>query len=152
MHTKEHAATYYTGLAAQAQAHRNAKALQAGQAAREAVPAEWDDERLTDDEAQGEAEDQILSTSASVADCLAKLCDTPAGWLPVDVSTLTIGGRFMAGGQPAHVLLAVLLNGPNRDIYRAALALRDMLRRELADEIRDRKAEVIAADLAGVAE
>jgi len=108
-------------------------------------PCECCDEVLTEDEARGEAQDQILSHAESVADWLAKACDTPAGRMPLDVTPLT--PLQIMEGTPA-LLLTVLMNGDNTQALRALHQLRELAAVAFADQIKERAGELLRAAVA----
>lgn len=114
-----------------------------------------DDDRLTPEQAAEDAEDELLSTPAVVADTLARLCDpgwdTPGaarpGCDPIDVRTLC-QPELDADVLSAHELLAVAMTGRRDEALRALLALRDRVRDALAADIKERAAEMLAEDRA----
>ena len=95
---------------------------------------------MTQDEAQSEAAEQILSHAESVADWLAKACDTPAGREPLDVRALE-PVQIMEGAAP--MLLAVLMNGDNTQALRALHRLRELAAVEFKREIDERAASLL---------
>lgn len=100
-----------------------------------------DDEKLSEDDAQSEATDQILSYAESVADWLAKAYDTDEGRMPLDVRTLD--AMQILEASPA-VLLTVLMNGDSQQILRAVHRLRELAAAEFKREIDQRTAELLA--------
>lgn len=101
---------------------------------------EADDDELTEDDARSEATDQILSFSESVADWLAKACDTDEGRSPLDVRALE--PVQILNGSPA-MLLAVLMNGDNTQALRALHRLRELAAAGFDDVITQRAAEMM---------
>lgn len=102
------------------------------------------DAPMTPAQAHDEATDQILSFAESVADWMAKACDTDAGRLPLDVRDLE--PLQIIEGSPA-LLVAVLMNGDNSQVLRAVYRLREMAAKNFATEIDERAAELLAAAL-----
>jgi hypothetical protein len=102
------------------------------------------DAPMTPAQAHDEATDQILSFAESVADWMAKACDTPAGRLPLDVRGLE--PLQIIEGSPA-LLVSVLMNGDNSQVLRAVYRLREMAAKNFAAEIDERAAELLAAAL-----
>lgn len=104
-------------------------------------PCECCDEVMTEDEARGEAQDQILSVADSTSDWLAKECNTDAGRLPKDVRHLT--GRDFMEATPA-TCWATLLTGNDAQIRMAAHRLRDLALVDHGDLIKLRASEILA--------
>lgn len=100
-------------------------------------PGEFD---VSPEDAESEATEQVLSYSESVADWLAKACDTPAGREPLDVRALE-PVQIMEGAAP--MLLAVLMNGDNTQALRALHRLRELAAVEFKLEIDERAAELL---------
>lgn len=100
-----------------------------------------DSDTLTPDQAHDEATDQILSYAESVADWLAKACDTDAGRMPLDVRDLE--PLQIIEGSPA-LLVAVLMTGDNTQVLRAVHGLREMAGKNFAAEINERAALLLA--------
>ena len=100
-----------------------------------ADPRTDDDEALSADDARDMATDHVLSYAESVADWLAKACDTPAGRAALDVSALSAGQ--VIEGTPA-TLLAVLMTGDNTQALRALHRLRELAGRAFAAEVAER--------------
>ena len=101
---------------------------------------EQDDEAMTPEQAEEEAAEQILSHAESVADWLAKACDTDAGRMPLDVRALE-PVQIMEGG--AAMLLAVLMNGDNTQALRALHRLRELAGKHFEREISERKEQLL---------
>lgn len=101
---------------------------------------EVDDDALTEDDARSEATDQILSHAESVADWLAKACDTDEGRMPLDVTPLD--ALAIIEGSPA-VLLTVLMNGNNTQALRAMHRLRELAAANFRIEIEERTADLL---------
>jgi hypothetical protein len=104
-------------------------------------PRNDDDDSLTPDQAHDEAAEQVLSYAESVADWLAKACDTDAGRMPLDVRALE--PLQIIEGSPA-LLLSVLMNGDNSQVLRAVHGLREMAGKHFAAEINERSAQLLA--------
>ena len=102
------------------------------------------DDTLTPEKAEAEATKQVLSYSESVADWLAKACDTPAGRDPLDVLALE-PVQIIEGAAP--LLLAVLMNGDNTQALRALHRLRELAAVAFKREISER-AEAILREVA----
>lgn len=135
---------------------RSARAMSAAQAHYDNLspPEPDDDDLLTDDQALEQARAETLSAGASVADALAKLCDVPAGWEPVDVFALCGSGDPVDAVDVAtlqlHQLLAIVMTGEDKATMRALRELRDRLARELRDDIRGRADDLLAAQQADI--
>lgn len=97
---------------------------------------------VTEDEARAEATEQTLSYAESVADWLAKACDTPAGREPVRVLELT-PMRIISGGP--DLLLTVLMAGDNTQVLRAVHRLRELAAIEFRPAIDSRTASILEA-------
>lgn len=96
----------------------------------------------TADDARDAAREHILSYADSVADWLAKACDTPAGREPLDVSALT--EVEVISGTPA-LLMAVLMTGNNNtQALRAVYRLRELAAMAFRVEIDGRTASILA--------
>lgn len=135
---------------------RNAAAMNAGQMARESVPDEWDDDVLTEEQALDLARDESLSCGAGVADALAVICDpiqaltkqTPVGWPGrecIDVPSLC-KPEYDNYKRPAYELLAVVMLGDDKSALRALRSLREQVAGAMADQIKQRSAELLRAD------
>lgn len=98
------------------------------------------DETLSPEDAESEAAEHVLGHSESVADWLAKACDTPAGRESIDVRALD-AVQIMEGSAP--LLLAVLMNGDNTQALRALHRLRDLAAAQFKREIDERAAELL---------
>jgi hypothetical protein len=99
-----------------------------------------DDDELTEDDARDQATDQILSYAESVADWLAKACDTDAGRQPLDVRALE--PQQIIEGEPA-MLLTVLMNGDQKQAQQALFRLRELAAKNFAREINERTVELM---------
>lgn len=105
-----------------------------------ADPRTEDDDALTEADARDEATAQVLSYAESVADWLAKACDTAAGRQPLDVRALE--PLQIIDGSPA-LLLTVLMNGDQQQAMRALGRLRELAAVEFAPEINERAAAML---------
>lgn len=95
---------------------------------------------ISPEDAESEATEQILSHAESVADWLAKACDTDAGRMPLDVRALE-PVQIMEGAAP--MLLAVLMNGDNTQALRALHRLRELAGKHFEREISERKEQLL---------
>ena len=102
--------------------------------------AELGDDDYTEEQAESDATDYILSHAESMADWLAKACDTPAGREPLDVRALE-PVQIMEGAAP--MLMAVLMNGDNTQALRALHRLRELAAVEFKREIDERAASLL---------
>lgn len=99
-----------------------------------------DDETMTREDAEYEATEQLLSYAESVADWLAKACDTDAGRQPLDVRALE--PLQIIEGDPA-LLLTVLMNGDQLQAMRALHRLRELAAAAFKREITERADELM---------
>ena len=95
---------------------------------------------ISPEDAESEATEQILSHAESVADWLAKACDTDAGRMPMDVRALE-PVQIMEGAAP--MLLAVLMNGDNTQALRALHRLRELAGKHFEREISERAGQLL---------
>ena len=110
-------------------------------------PCDCCDEVMTADEARGEAIDQVLSYAESVADWLAKGCDSTEGRTPISVGDVSaLHPLQIIDGSPA-LLVAVLMHGDNTQVLRAVHKLRELAAKFFAAEIDERAGELLAGAL-----
>lgn len=122
---------------------RNAAAMRSAQASYETPTDVFEDEdALTEDMELEQARDEILSSGAWVADTLAKLTDSDAGWQSFDVFADDGESRLPAELTAAQ-LLAVVLLGFDRDAIAARYELRDRLASVLRADIRERADDLL---------
>ena len=110
---------------------------------------DFTDDLLTEDSALEQARDEWLGTAGAVADTLAKVCDTEAGWQPVDVFALTGSGdatdAVALDTLATHQLLSIVMLGTDAQALPALHALRERMALELRDDIRIRADELLDA-------
>lgn len=103
---------------------RNAAALAATQRAYDNLAPEDDDPVLDEMPTTEDAEQWVLGHAETVADCIAKLVDTPQGRKPIEPADCAAGEVFFAGAEHA---LAALMLGDEAAIVAAAYRLRGLV-------------------------
>lgn len=101
---------------------------------------DFDPDELDANTARDMARDQLCTTSAGVADWLAKVCDTDAGWTAVSTEQVDEADIH---GAPAHILLALILTGTNEQAQAARHELRRAFIKASRSDIDDRAAELL---------
>ena len=131
------AVAHYTEMARQA---ANMAALRAGQARFETAPELPDDDTLTADEAQSQAEDEMLTTAEPLADWIAKRCDNDQGRGPINTTRFADVDLIDCDRVP--VLLACLLAGDFAQMKAASCRLRTLYLKAERKAVQARAAEL----------
>lgn len=90
------------------------------------------------EDAEGIAQDEFLATPANVAQWLAKVTDTPAGWKPI-----TFAADPLPTSMTTAELLALLVSGTERQAREARYVLRDRYIAAHKTEIAARVADIM---------
>lgn len=116
-------------------------ALHSGQNWLEVLP-DWENDSLTQDAAEDQANHELMRTAAHTWQALHDLILEPHWYTVVDAETLC-RPELDTHDMPVHALLAVAMTGEHQHALRALLVLRERVQASLTTAVQDRAAELM---------